>query len=260
MKNDSQTEHPVVAWRKALLSDGSLYPPHDLGSTARLVGLGLSMHAYHDMRSWPSAPRVGARCGLSERAVRRGFEALEAAGWVEAVERGGVAGGRRTTVWKLITPEPLSGVTPVPESEVVETTPDSLSTTPEPDAPTPVAESDELEELDTELGERSLAEIAAGLLAQHPEEAAAALGSAAARWGEGRVGQLVRAYATAGVRFVWASDLLTRLDQDAPQAVRAAPPVAAYCAECSRQGWVLPLGSNDAVRCKCNPDPREATA
>ena len=262
LTNDSQSEHPVVAWRKALLSDGSLFPKNDLNSTARLVGLGLSMDARWSMKAWPSATRVGGRCGLSERGVRRGFEALEAAGWVEAVERGGVAGGRRTTVWKLLTPEPLSGVTPVPESEVEPVTPEPPSTTPDKSAPTPEPLSDELEELGTELGER--APDPSSLVTRHPEEVAAALQTAATKYGRGRVSDLVAAYLAQSLRFVYASDLLGRIDRDAAAPVRLAPPVRTYCTGCNRTGWTLPLDSDIAVRCECNPDTippaKEATA
>jgi len=30
--------------------------------------------------------------------------------------------------------------------------------------------------------------------------------------------------------------------------------------DCEGSGWLIPLDSDTATRCKCNPDPREATA
>ncbi len=82
-------------WRKALLADGVHEAVHDLPSTARLVGAGLSMYVNPEtMKAWPSAASVAVRTGLSERAVRRGFETLEAGhggrcSWWAAANDGG---------------------------------------------------------------------------------------------------------------------------------------------------------------------------
>jgi len=36
--------------------------------------------------------------------------------------------------------------------------------------------------------------------------------------------------------------------------------VRPLCSDCEGSGWLIPLDSDTATRCKCNPDPREATA
>lgn len=247
-------------WRKALLADGVHEAVHDLPSTARLVGAGLSMYVNPEtMKAWPSAASVAVRTGLSERAVRRGFETLEAAGWLVAEVRGGVPGGRRTTLWMLTTPEPLTGVTPERESEVVAVTPDSQSTTSEPQSTTPDRESDEQGELDTEQGERGVVALARSLVRQHPEEADERIERASAKWGRGIVAELVARYAEGGVTFVYASDLNRRIDLDAPAPVRPAPAYRPRCGVCGNSGWLMPLGASTAERCECNPDPMMAS-
>lgn len=249
VSDDTERAHPVTAWREALLADGERWPAHDLPSTARLVGLGLSMHARWSMKAWPSARVVAKRCGLSERAVRSGFEALEAAGWVAAVERGGVLGGRRTTVWRLLTPERPAEVTPESPAGVEG---DDLGTsfpTSEPHAPTPAPAADELEEeLGTELEGVSAAALAHSLIHHHADEAPATIQAANLRWGEARVTELVHAYAVQGQRFVYASDLRTRIDRDAPQRPRVIVP---QCPICDGTGMVLPLGASTVEPCEC---------
>jgi len=246
VKSAHDGRHPVIEWRERLLSDGRIYPAHDLPSSARFVGVALSMYAGTDMRSWPSATSVGIRCGLVDRSVRRAFADLEAAGWLTAEVRGGVAGGRRTTVWKLLTPDIVSEVTPDKSAEVNPSTSDILSTTPDKSAPTPDTESDELEELGTELEREPLARV---IVLHHPEETDAAIAGAVGRWGSARVHELVNAYAVAGTQFTYASELRRRIDLDAPQRPIAA--VRERCNECNGAGYVLPIGSDIAVRCAC---------
>lgn len=41
-----------------------------------------------------------------------------------------------------------------------------------------------------------------------------------------------------------------------PSPVRLVPVDAPRCAECNGSGWVMPLDSDAAVRCECNPSPK----
>lgn len=266
--DDSRKAHPAIAWRKALLADGNLWPLNTLPSTARLVGCALAEHVGPTGQAYPGAPTLAARTGLSERSVRTNLDVLAAAGWLVETDRGGRPGGRRTTLWTIVTPAPRSGVTHAGGSGVADPTPADDDTTPEPDALTPAAAAPELEEL-VELGERVPARVdpaawAAARITRHPEEAADVMAAAIDRHGEPAVREAMLAL---GVRkFAHGSDLTralnaaagTRPERPALRAVGTKPD----CPDCGGSGWTSAPGTNDATRCSCNPHPtsREASA
>ncbi|MCU1451932.1 MAG: hypothetical protein JWN46_78 [Acidimicrobiales bacterium] len=153
---------------------------HAVGPTARSVALGLSMHANRRMEAWPGSGTLATELALSVRAVRNNLDVLESAGWIQLLEQGGLPGGRRTSLWKLVTPAPLAGVThPTLEppagvtlergAGVQDATPAPPSTTLEPRSTTPAPPATELEELE-ELEEGDALTVARQLVSRHHDE------------------------------------------------------------------------------------------
>lgn len=239
-------DHPAIAWRELILSQHVTLP-----APARLIGCALAQYVHKDGTAYPSATTLATCSGLSERAARTHLHTLREAGLLKVVSQGGTLGGTRTTVYRItLTPAPSAAVTPAPPAGVGITTPAPHNLTPADDVTTPAPPAPELEELDElEREPLPLADLASSLILHHPEEAAAAVAGAVARWGNARVHELVNAYAVAGTQFTYASELRRRIDLDAPQRPIAA--VRERCNECNGAGYVLPIGSDIAVRCAC---------
>lgn len=262
--DDSRKVHPAIPWRNALLADGSLWPLNTLPSTARLVGCALAEHVGPTGQAFPGAPTLAARTGLSERAVRTNLDVLADAGWLIETDRGGRPGGRRTTLWTIVTPAPRSGVTHAGGSGVIDPTPAPDDTTPEPDALTPAPAAPELEELVEQgregPGRIDLTSWAAARITRHPDEAGDVMAAAVDRHGEVRVREaMIRLL---GRNFAYGSQLGQAIDAVIAKRPARTPlrSVKAPCSECGGSGWTSAPGTNDATRCGCNPDPREVSA
>mgnify|MGYP000547126854 FL=1 len=262
MQDDSGKVHPAVIWRRAILADGERWPLNTLHSTSRLVACALAEHIDRNGQAYPGVAVLARRSGLSERAVRTHLDLLADAGWLSETERGGQAGGRRTTLWTIVTPAPPAWVTPERGAGVESETPANDATTPEPHAPTPAPPAPELEELGELEREGApgsdLVAWAQTRIGRHPEEAADVIAALIDRHGEARVRAASRSLLAR--KFAHASDLRTAIDaaigirpERPPLRVVSARP---ECDNCLGSGMVSPPGSNIATRCpECNPHP-----
>lgn len=79
----------------------------ELPATQKAVLSALAGYAREpDLVAWPSLSTLAGVVGVTDRTVRRTLRALEAAGWIEAIERGG---GRRTTRYRVVLDRPEGG-------------------------------------------------------------------------------------------------------------------------------------------------------
>lgn len=81
----------LFRWRAAVLSKDC-----DLSSTARLVGIAVSMRMNSDGASaFPGGTELAERTGLSLRTIRRAEEELVSSAWLTLIEQGGSRRGSR---------------------------------------------------------------------------------------------------------------------------------------------------------------------
>jgi hypothetical protein len=97
----TMAELVVHSWRRALCS-----PDHKLSSTARLVGLALSLDGdTNGTNCRPGAGKLAKQCNLSVSATRSALALLVDTGWLKRVSRGGQAGqARAAAVYHLTFP------------------------------------------------------------------------------------------------------------------------------------------------------------